>query len=74
MSDLKDIRSDLNGVSAAELLTNLREKIHQTKLLEKSNLEIEQMLQLGKNDESKELDQDDKMILSEAFNENKEAM
>jgi hypothetical protein len=74
MSDLKDIRSDLIGASAAELLTNLREKIHQTKLLEKSNLEIEQMLQLGKNDESKELDQDDKMILSEAFNENKEAM
>lgn len=75
-SNIEDVTSGLKGASPAELLTNLREKIHQTRLLEKSNVEIEQMLQSGKADEheSSDLDQDDKVVLKEAFEENKEAM
>lgn len=73
--------SNLNELSAAELLSNLREKIHQTKLLQKSNVEIEEILMKGKaidddesTNESKTLDEDDKMVLKQALEENKEAM
>ena len=76
-SHIDGLTSNLKEASPAELLTNLREKVHQIRLLQKSNAEISQMLQTGKTDdenESRALDQDDKVVLIEALEENKEAM